>query len=82
MSSIKGQIRKNLFVGDNGYYVSLFKLASDNEALNLEKDSTITITGYFNELNFNDIYELHGSMIEHPKYGLQFKSDKIGRAHV
>lgn len=75
MSNIKGQFKKDIFVGDNGYRVSLFKVASVSEDISIDLDSTITITGYFHDITSNDTYLLNGSLVDHPKYGTQFKAD-------
>lgn len=79
MSYVKGQFRKEIFKGDNGYMVSLFKIDSKSDDIDEEVGSTITITGYFHEKSPNDTYQLNGELVSHPKYGKQFKTDNYTR---
>ena len=71
-SYIKGNLKKTIFSGDNGYVVGLFKIKSASEDFEKFINSTITFTGYFHELNENDIYVLYGDFLIHNKYGEQF----------
>lgn len=78
-SFIKGNYRKSLFQGDNGYIVGLFKIKEaddDNQELVGE---TVPFTGYFHELNDNDTYILYGKFIIHAKYGEQFLVESYER---
>ena len=51
MEFIKGNLKKILFNGDNGYLVGLFKVKeADDDNLDVV-NQTITFTGYFYELN-------------------------------
>lgn len=71
-SFIKGNFKRSLFTGENGYVVGLFKI-KDCDASNKElKGKTVTFTGYFHELNENDLYVFHGEFVIHQKYGEQF----------
>ena len=68
-SFIKGNYRKSLFQGDNGYIVGLFKIKEaddDNQELVGE---TVPFTGYFHELNDIDTYMFYGKLVKHEKYG-------------
>ena len=66
---LKGTFRKLIYNRDN-YYVGLIKVKdSDYEGLN---DKTITFTGYFSEINIDDILVLKGELTKHNKYGDQF----------
>ena len=79
MDFIKGNLKKVLFQGDNGYLVGLFKVKETN---NENKDITnqiITFTGYFHELNEMDTYILNGKFVFHQKYGEQFLVDNYER---
>ena len=80
-SYIKGKYKSDIFRSDKGYVIGIFKVTETNiETLNEFIDHTITITGYFYDLNENDSYILYGEVVEHPKYGLQFgvsSSEKI-----
>ena len=74
MDYIKGNFKRYIFKGDNGYVIGLFKV-KDTNSTSLEEfiNHTITFTGYFHELNEDDTYLFYGKMIEHDKYGLQFQ---------
>ncbi|MEF9968695.1 MAG: hypothetical protein RR766_09290, partial [Longicatena sp.] len=49
----------------NGYSVAKF-VTYDT----LEED--FSATGYFSELYEDEIYKLHGTYVDHPRYGIQF----------
>jgi exodeoxyribonuclease V alpha subunit len=71
---IIGRFRKEIFSSDKGYIIGLFKVQDiDNEELKKYLDKTITFTGYFHELNDQDIYEFTGNLVNHEKYGEQFQ---------
>ncbi len=73
MSYIKGNYRKSIFESDKGYIIGLFKLKeTDNEELKMYVNKIITFTGYFAELNIDDLYIFKGDVVNHPKYGMQF----------
>ena len=73
MTFIKGIYRKSIFESDKGYVIGLFKLKeTDNEELKIYINKIITFTGYFHELNVDDLYCFKGNVVDHPKYGLQF----------
>ncbi|MBQ7136433.1 MAG: ATP-dependent RecD-like DNA helicase [Bacilli bacterium] len=81
MEFIKGNLKKILFQGDNGYLVGLFKIKeADNENLDLI-NQTITFTGYFHEFNDMDTYILYGKFVFHPKYGEQFQTENYERCN-
>jgi len=70
---IKGNYRKTIFRSDKGYVIGLFKLKETNdEDMKLYINKSITFTGYFAELNEDDIYCFYGKTVEHPRYGIQF----------
>lgn len=70
---IKGNFRQSIFSSDNGYVIGIVKLKETNiPELEFYVNRSITITGYFYELNMNDNYLFYGNMVHHPKYGLQF----------
>lgn len=77
MDFIKGKLTKEIFMGDYGYLVGLFKVSDSNidELIN----KSVTITGYFNNLNKNDTYILRGKWILNEKYGYQFKCETYER---
>ncbi len=79
MNFIKGNLKKILFQGENGYFVGLFKIKEaslDNSEL---INQTITFTGYFHELNEIDTYIFYGKFIFHQKYGEQYQVDSYER---
>lgn len=74
---IKGQYRKSIFQGDNGYIIGIFKLNETNVDSLLEYvGRTLTFTGYFHDLNEIDTYIFYGRFVVHPKYGDQFQVEK------
>ena len=75
MSFIKGNFRKKIFSTDKGYMVGIFKVRETSDDLEDIKNKTITFTGYFHELNENDLYLLNGNLIYHERYGEQFNSE-------
>ena len=77
---IKGNYRKSIFTSDQGYVIGLFKVRETNsENLTDFVNKTITFTGYFHELNEDDLYVFYGEDIFHPRYGLQFQVTEYER---
>ena len=70
---LKGTFRKLIYNRDN-YYVGLIKV-KDNDIDPGLNDKTITFTGYFNDINIDDILVLNGEFTRHNKYGDQFLSN-------
>ncbi len=68
---VKGNFKKYIFRSDNGYVVGLFKVKDSDIFLECI-DKVITFTGYFHELNENDIYNFTGEFVFHDRYGEQF----------
>ena len=65
---IKGNYRKSIFKTDQGYVIGLFKVRETNsENLTDFVNKTITFTGYFHELNEDDLYVFYGEDIFHPR---------------
>lgn len=77
---IKGNFKKTIFKSDKGYVIGLFRVKETNSA-ELEDfiNKTITFTGYFHELNEEDMYIFYGESLEHPKYGFQFQVSEYER---
>ncbi len=71
---ILGSIRKIIFESNSGpYKVGLFKVKETNdEELEEYVNKVIGFTGSFSEINEDVDYMLFGSMVNHPKYGLQY----------
>ncbi len=77
---VKGTYSKSIYETDNGYHVAIFKVTDTNmEEIKKHIGRSITITGYFHELNTIDTYILYGKVIEHEKYGQQFQTDSYER---
>lgn len=77
---IKGNYRKSIYASDKGYVIGLFKVRETNdEELKIYVNKTLTFTGYFHELNEDDIYCFYGEGVEHPKYGFQFQVSEYER---
>ena len=77
---IKGNFKKTIFKSDKGYVIGLFRVKETNSAeLEDFENKTITFTGYFHELNEEDMYIFYGESLEHPKYGFQFQVSEYER---
>ncbi|MBQ8234014.1 MAG: hypothetical protein IJZ36_00340, partial [Bacilli bacterium] len=73
---IKGNYRRTIFEREN-FIIGIFKiLETNNEDLTSYINKTITITGYFDNINQDESYILYGSPLTHPKYGYQFQVEK------
>ena len=80
MDYIKGNYRKSIFKSDQGYVIGLFKVRDTNsDSLKHHINKTITFTGYFHELNEDDLYLFYGEETTHPKYGVQFQVSEFER---
>lgn len=77
---IKGNFRKCIFKSEKGYIIGLFKVRETNSQ-NIEEfiNKTITFTGYFHELNEDDVYIFYGEEANHPRYGFQFQVTEYER---
>jgi len=78
---IKGHFKRSIYNNDSGYTIGLFKVidVSGDDNLDIYKGRTITFTGYFHELNENDIYIFYGSLVNHERYGEQFQVNAYER---
>ena len=77
---IKGNFKRYIYKGDNGYVIGLFKIKESNsDELDEYINHTITFTGYFHELIEDDMYLFNGQVVEHEKYGTQFQVDNYER---
>ncbi len=79
MSFIKGNFKKYIFNGTNGYVVGLFRVKSSSDDLEDYINTTVTFTGYFHDLNESDEYILNGEFTIHNKYGEQFSTTSYER---
>ncbi len=73
MSKIKGNVTKLLYESSTGYKVGLFKV-KEASGPDVEEylNKTITFTGNFMPLNTELTYLFEGSVVTHPRYGVQF----------
>lgn len=71
MSRIVGKITKTIYKSDNNYYVNLFRI-KENDIDELLNNKTVTITGYFYDLDDEMELSLIGEWTHHNKYGEQF----------
>ena len=77
---IKGSYSKSIYENNTGYKIGIFKVSdTDNEKLSDYIGRSITFTGYFHELNNMDNYIFYGELVNHEKYGEQFKVDSYER---
>ena len=80
MSYIKGNYKTSIYESDKGYIIGLFKIKeTDDSDLENYVNKTITFTGYFDSLNQDENYIFNGEVVEHPKYGLQYKVSSYER---
>ena len=70
---IKGNFRKSIYQNESGYVIGIFKVKDSSESLINYVGRTITFTGYFSDLNVNDMYLFYGQEIVHERYGNQFQ---------
>ncbi len=73
MEYIKGKYKSSIFTSESGYMVGLFRVKEANEENADIVGKTITFTGYFPELNNEDIYIFYGKYVFHERYGYQFQ---------
>ena len=77
---IKGSYSKSIYENNTGYVIGIFKVSdTDSENLSDYIGRSITFTGYFHELNNIDTYKFYGELVEHEKYGEQFRVDNYER---
>lgn len=77
---IKGNFRRTIFSTEKGYIVGIFKIKETNDGSLIDSvGKTITFTGFFEQLNENDLYVFYGELIDHPKYGVQFQVSEYER---
>ena len=80
MPYIKGSYSKSIYENNAGYVIGIFKVSdTDSESLSDYIGRSITFTGYFHELNNIDTYIFYGELVNHDKYGEQFRVDSYER---
>ncbi|MDD4706404.1 MAG: ATP-dependent RecD-like DNA helicase [Bacilli bacterium] len=72
MNFIKGKYKKTIFESNTGYLVGLFRVY-ETDSQDIEKNKTLTITGYLPNFNAEETYLLKGKYIDHIRYGFQFE---------
>lgn len=72
MNYIKGKFKNSIYTSDSGYTVGLFRVMESDVEDDIQ-NKTITFTGFFPELNTEDIYLFYGKYIFHERYGYQFQ---------
>ena len=69
---IIGTVKKIIYRNENGYVVGLIRVKNSTTSFECLKESTVSFTGYFHELDIDDSYKFIGTIVNHPKYGEQF----------
>ena len=70
---IEGKISKILYEGNNGYTVGIIRVfKSDDEEASEFIHKTLTFTYTGSPFNKELSYRLYGSLIEHPRFGMQY----------
>ena len=71
--SLNGKFTYILFRNEENFYtVAKFRI-------NDEREKVITVTGSLAEVNMDQLYNIHGSYTEHPRYGMQFRIDSYDK---
>jgi exodeoxyribonuclease V alpha subunit len=74
--NVKGEVRRIFYKTEKGFMVGIVKVKNtDDEELKIYLNKTITFSGNFHELNEDFDYIFYGEVVDHPKYGMQFKVD-------
>lgn len=79
MDYIRGKFKQMIFESDNGYKVGLFRIKEAGDEMSAYINKTITFTGYFADLNKEDVYKLIGNYIFNERYGHQFQVSSYER---
>jgi len=73
MDNIRGKFKQMIFESDNGYKVGLFRVKEASSNMEDMINKTITFTGYFANINYEDYYNLTGKYVFNERYGNQFQ---------
>lgn len=77
---VKGIYKRSIFSTDKGYVVGVMKVKETNDKeIEIYKDKTISFTGYFHELEIDEMYMFIGESTVHPKYGFQYSVSSYER---
>lgn len=66
-----GIVKKIIYRSNTGYCVGVFKVKDTSDSFNYLKDSSMSFTGVFHELEEEDNYKFYCNIVNHPKYGEQ-----------
>ncbi|PMC58153.1 ATP-dependent RecD-like DNA helicase [Dolosicoccus paucivorans] len=72
---IVGQVEAIYFENPSNLY-KVFRIQVDASESSIIVDDTIVCTGYFAELDYDLPYQFFGSIVNHPKFGEQFKVER------
>lgn len=72
---VKGLVKVVIFHNEQNLY-SVLKVRVHETSENFE-DKEITVTGYFPLLHEDDTYTFFGTLTNHPKFGLQFQTERF-----
>lgn len=78
MNYIKGKYKNAIYTSESGYTVGLFRCKESDVEEDLT-NKTVTFTGFFPELNTEDIYVFYGKYVYHERYGYQFQVSEFER---
>lgn len=77
---VKGIFKRSIFSTDKGYIVGIMKVKETNDKeIEMYIDKTISFTGYFHELEVDEMYKFVGESTIHPKYGFQYSVSSYER---
>jgi len=80
MSYIEGEIKQILFYNEeNNYSVLKLSIIDTDEQAMIYLEPTIIICGFFPLLERYQRYRFFGTLKQHPKYGLQYDSNRFER---
>ena len=79
MDSIRGKFKQMIFESDNGYKVGLFRVKEATGDMEEMINKTITFTGYFADVNYDNFYTLVGKYAFNERYGNQFQVSSYER---
>ena len=83
MEYIKGKFKQMIFESENGYKVGLFRIKETNDEEMTEYiNKTITFTGYFADINPENMYTLYGKYILNERYGKQYQVSSYEKEEI
>ena len=77
---IIGEIKATFFENPNNYY-RVMKIRVD-ETNTMYSEDEIVVTGVFAEIQEGTTYQFKGQLVDHPKYGIQFKCETYERQKI